>query len=132
MRRRGAGCRAGWIPALVFVCAGACGGGGDKPPIFTPVSVTSDGSIHTLTLGDLKMVVDGAKGARITEFSLQGTNVLVTRDQNHDNYGSTYWPSPQASWCALGGGCWPPPAAIDSGAYTGGTDSANSIAAHER
>jgi hypothetical protein len=110
----------------VFVCAGACGGGGDKPPVFTPVSVTSDGSMHTLTLGDLKMVVDGAKGARITEFSLQGTNVLVTRDENHDNYGSTYWPSPQASWCALGGGCWPPPAAIDSGPYVA-ADAANSI-----
>jgi hypothetical protein len=110
-----------------LVCAGACGGGDDKPPVFTPVSVTSDGSIHTLTLGDLKMVIDGANGARITEFSLQGTNVLVTRDAQHDNYGSTYWPSPQASWCALGGGCWPPPAAIDTGPYTGGADAANSI-----
>ena len=128
MRRSGAGCHAGWIPALVFVCAGACGGGGgDKAPVFTPVSVTSDGSIHTLTLGDLKMVIDGAKGARITEFSLQGTNVLVTSDVNHDNYGSTYWPSPQASWCALGGGCWPPPAAIDTGPYTAGADAVNSI-----
>ena len=95
----------------MFVCAGGCGGGGDKPPVFTPVSVTSDGSIHTLTLGDLKMVIDGARGARITEFSLQGTNVLVTRDQNHDNYGSTYWPSPQARWCAWAeaAGHRPPP-----------------------
>ena len=38
--------------------------------------------LYTLTLGDLKMVVDGAKGARITEFSLRGTNVLVTRDRD--------------------------------------------------
>ena len=128
MRRSGSGRRAGRIGALVLVCAGGCGGGeGDRPPVFTPVSVTSDGSIHTLTLGDLKMVVDGAKGARITEFSLQGINVLVTSDVQHDNYGSTYWPSPQASWCALGGGCWPPPAAIDSGPYTADADAADSI-----
>jgi hypothetical protein len=111
----------------VFVCAGACGGEGDRPPVFTPVSLTSDGSIHTLTLGDLKMVIDGNRGARLTEFSLQGTNVLMTRDDNGDKYGSTYWPSPQASWCALGSGCWPPPAAIDSGVYTPRMDTDSSI-----
>ena len=53
--------------------------------------------------------------------------MLVTRDESHGNYGSTYWPSPQSSWCAAVGGCWPPPAAIDSGPYTGGIDAANSI-----
>src|SRR5262245_52118087 len=98
MRRRGAGRRAGSTAALVLACAGACGGGGgDKPPVFTPVSATNDAGIYTLKLGDLKMVIDGTWGARITEFSLKGTNVLVTSDENI-NFGSTYWPSPQASW----------------------------------
>jgi len=113
---------------FALLLAGACGGGGgDKPPVFTPVSATTDAGFYTLTLGDLKMVVDGAKGARIIEFSLRGTNVLVTHDQSHDNFGSTYWPSPQSSWCTAGGGCWPPPAAVDGGPYTGGIDAANSI-----
>src|SRR6516165_10463754 len=108
--------RAWWAPALALACAGACGGGG-KTPTYTPVTVTNDGTLYTLQLGDLEMVVDGSRGARVTEFSLFGTNVLVTRDQN-GTYGSTFWPSPQSSWCAAGGGCWPPPAAIDSGPYT--------------
>ena len=70
--------------------------------MYTPVSITNDGTLYTLQLGDLKMVVDGSRGARVTEFSLFGSNVLVTRDQN-GTYGSTFWPSPQASWCAAGG-----------------------------
>jgi len=114
-----------WVPALVLACAGACGGG-DQPITYTPVSATSDGSLYTLNLGDLKMVVDASTGARITEFSLVGTNVLVTSDVNA-NYGATYWPSPQSSWCAAGGGCWPPIAAIDNEAYTGSIDTTNSI-----
>jgi hypothetical protein len=110
---------------LVLACAGACGGG-EQPVSFTPVSATTDGRLYTLALGDLKMVVDGAKGARITELSLRGQNALLTHDEN-SNYGSTFWPSPQASWCAAGGGCWPPPAAVDNGPYTGAIDDANSI-----
>src|SRR6478609_6024748 len=121
----------GWkgaIFAVLLAGAGACGGGGgDKPAVFTPVSATTDAGLYTLTLGDLKMVVDGEKGARIIEFSLRGTNVLVTHDQSHDNFGSTYWPSPQSSWCTAGGSCWPPPAAVDGGAYTGSIDASNSI-----
>ena len=77
MRRSGGRWRAGATLALLLACAGGCGGGGgETPPTFTPVSAASDGAgLYTLTLGDLKMVVDGAKGARITEFSLRGTNV---------------------------------------------------------
>ena len=113
------------LPAFAGVCGGS---GGDKPPTYSPVSATVAGTIYTLQLGDLKMVVDGARGARITEFSLFQKNALVTRDQNSSNYGSTYWPSPQSSWCTAGGGCWPPPAAVDSQAYTGTIDDAlNSI-----
>jgi hypothetical protein len=125
-RRRVAG-RVGWISVLLAACAGACGGGGDAPIVFTPVSATGDGSLYTLALGDLKMVVDAAKGGHVTELSLRGTNVLLTQAENHDNYGSIYWPSPQSSWCAAGGGCWPPPAAIDGAPYTGAIDAANSI-----
>src|ERR1051326_683845 len=117
MRRRDAA-RAGGIATLLLVGAAACGGGGGgaKPPTYTPVSATADGSLYTLTLGDLKMVIDGANGARVIEFSFRGQNVLVTQDENI-NFGSTYWPSPQASWCTTGGGCWPPPAALDGGPY---------------
>ena len=88
---------------FILTCAAAivgCGGG-DEPISYTPVSATNDGGLYTLQLGALKLVIDGTRGARITEWSLKGTNVLVTRDEN-DTYGSTYWPSPQSSWCAGG------------------------------
>jgi len=116
--------------ALLLACAGACGGGGgggEKPPVFTPVSVTNQGNVFTLALGDLKMVVDGGWGARVTEFSLQGKSVLVTMDENI-NYGSTFWPSPQASWCTAVDSCWPPPESLDQGVYSGSVDAAtNSV-----
>ena len=113
---------------LLVACAAGCGGGGsgEKQPVFTPVSATKAGDTYTLQLGDLKMVVDGGRGARITEFSLGETNALVIRDDSA-NYGSTFWPSPQASWCAGGTGCWPAPAEIDTMAYTGAIDPTNSI-----
>src|SRR5262245_66441315 len=97
---------------LLLACAAGCGGGGAKGPSFTPVSATQDGNFYTLQLGDLKMVVDAGRGARITEFSLGGTNALVIRDDSA-NYGSTYWTSPQSTWCAAGTGCWPAPPEVD-------------------
>jgi hypothetical protein len=117
--------RGGWATTtLLLACAGACGNSsGDKPVSYTPVTATSDGNLYTLTMGDIKMVVDASTGARITELSLGGTNVLETAAEQ-TNYGSTYWPSPQSSWCAAGGGCWPPIAAIDSQPYSGSIDDA--------
>ena len=106
---------------LTCVAALASCGGGDEPIAYTPVSATNDGGLYTLQLGDLKLVIDGTRGARITEWVVKGTNVLVTRDQN-GAYGSTYWPSPQSSWCAAGVACWPPAAAIDTQPYTGEID----------
>jgi hypothetical protein len=120
--------RIAWASIVLAVGAGACGGGGgEKAPVYTPVSATQDGDLYTLQLGDLKMVIDSAHGARVTEFSLFGENVLLTHDQNHNTYGSDIWPSPQSSWCTAGGGCWPPPASIDDQAYTGAIDSGNAI-----
>jgi hypothetical protein len=90
------------------------------------VSATSAGDVYTLKMVALKMVVDASAGARVTEFSLDGANVLTGSDLSPLNYGSTYWPSPQSSWCASTGGCWPPIVAIDSGTYTGGIDAGTS------
>jgi hypothetical protein len=123
MKTSGAFWRSIGLAGVVMACAGACGGSGESAPSYTPVSATNDGELYTLALGDLKMVIDAAKGARITEFSLAGTNVLIDADVGGANYGSTFWVSPQSSWCAAGGGCWPPLAAIDTKPYTGGIDS---------
>ena len=91
------------------------------------VSVTTDGNNHyTLQVGSMKMVIDAGVGARITEFSLNDTNVLtapaVDQSAGHNNYGCTFWTSPQAAWS------WPPVAALDSQAYSGVIDAAtNSV-----
>jgi len=115
---------------IVLACVVAlvgCGGGSDEPISYTPVSATAESGLYTLQLGALKLVIDGTRGGRITEWTFKGTNVLVTRDEN-GTYGSTYWPSPQSSWCAAGAACWPPAAAIDTQPYTGDIDAqANTI-----
>jgi hypothetical protein len=117
--------RASWglLWSVGLVCAVGCGGA-DEPPTYTPVSATSAGSVYTLALGDLKMVIDASTGARVTEFSLKGKNVLTGPSVDPANYGSTYWPSPQSSWCSKGGACWPPLAPIDNAPYTGTIDPA--------
>ena len=55
---------------MVLVWALGCGSG--HAPSYTPVSATSQGSLYTLELGDLKMVIDASMGARITEFFAEG------------------------------------------------------------
>jgi hypothetical protein len=109
---------------LVVAGGGACGGSSGS---YTPVSATVDatGAVYTLAMGDLKMVVN-TSGARITEFSLGGTNVLTGPDVDPQNYGSTFWPSPQSSWCPSGGGCWPPIGVLDVGGYVGNIDPSTS------
>ena len=105
---------------LALVVGLGCSGSG--APSYQPVSATNEAGLYTIEMGSLKMVVDGAVGARITEFSLDGMNVLTGTDVNRDDYGGSYWPSPQSSWCTAGGGCWPPISAIDLDPYTGSID----------
>ena len=97
-------------------------------PPYTPLVATADttAGLYTLQMGDLKMVID-ASGGRITEFSLGGTNVLTGPSVDPENYGGTFWPSPQSSWCPEGGGCWPPIGIIDVGGYGGKVDAGNVI-----
>lgn len=89
---------------------------------YSPVSASQSANLFTLAMGPLRMVVDAGRGARITEFSFEHANVLTGPDVNPDNYGCTFWPSPQSCWCAAGGGCWPPIAAIDCDPYAGNVD----------
>jgi hypothetical protein len=58
----------------------------------------------------------GPKGAgRIIKLQYNGSEILHMDTGTATNYGSTFWPSPQAAWTSN----WPPAANIDgSGAYT--------------
>ena len=55
-------------------------------------------------------------------FALRGHNLLTSSADdlsNGGNYGSTFWPSPQANW---GGSTWPPIPEVDNQPYTASVD----------
>jgi hypothetical protein len=54
---------------------------------------------------------DPRRGGRVTAFSLDGVSVLAGPRIDPDNFGSTFWTSPQSDWG------WPPPLEIDGDAY---------------
>lgn len=65
-----------------------------------------------LSAGSSSLSVLPHLGARIIEFALDGQEILldaaaVAGTENANNFGATFWPSPQSAWG------WPPIAAID-------------------
>jgi hypothetical protein len=135
------------FPLMAGVFLG-CGGDGPSPPASVDASVAATPDVGapdrapakdtavlakdtaappplptliTLDLGGARMVVDAAKGARITELSIAGVNILSGPAINNQNFGSTFWPSPQTLWN------WPPVKALDTDQYTGGVDSATGV-----
>jgi hypothetical protein len=77
-----------------------------------PVAPVVNGTTYTFTVRDQVLAVDAAKGARVVTFSLAGRNILTAAATAQDNnWGSTFWPSPQSAWN------WPPPAEIDPDAF---------------
>lgn len=80
---------------------------------------TVNGSVYTFTFGDTVFAVDAAVAGRIVTCALGGKNILTSAKSREDNnWGSTFWTSPQSDWN------WPPPAELDPGAYTARLDGA--------
>jgi hypothetical protein len=70
------------------------------------------GSVYTYTFGDTVFAVDAAKAGRIVTFAKGGRNVLTAaKNPGDNNWGSTFWTSPQSDWN------WPPPPEMDPNAY---------------
>jgi hypothetical protein len=61
--------------------------------------------------GETEFWVEPRIGARTRVFAHKGKNILTGPDANPENYGSTFWTSPQSDWD------WPPPVEIDSAPY---------------
>jgi hypothetical protein len=59
----------------------------------------------------MRLVVDPLVGGRVTSFRLGDFELLSGPAVDADNYGSTFWTSPQSDWG------WPPPVEIDRGPY---------------
>jgi hypothetical protein len=70
------------------------------------------GSIFSLTFANIYFEVDSARGARISSFMLDDTEILYNDFSAGDNVGSTFWPSPQKPWN------WPPPANLNDKPYS--------------
>jgi hypothetical protein len=71
---------------------------------------------YSFTIAGVQVLIDPAHGARIKSYSLNGQEFMHTEQDPGpaDMYGSTCWISPQNMWN------WPPQAAVDLNAYTGG------------
>lgn len=92
---------------------GGSGGGGDAPAeLVLPIL---RGGRYTLEFEDTIFQVTAA-GGQVVTFSIKGQNILRLSADTTSGcpscFGSTLWTSPQSDWG------FPPPAAIDSDAYT--------------
>ncbi len=78
---------------------------------------TGNGIRWTLTMGQTVFMAGPKHGGRIHALQFDGSEILHRDTSSATNYGSTFWPSPQAVWN------WPPPANLDgTGAYTASLD----------
>lgn len=93
----------------------------EPPP---EVEWTNSGSTWSASVGETTLTVDAATGGRILGFALGSAEMLTDESEitytsdgskpNANNYGSTFWLSPQTQWNDSG---WPPPVHHDSDPY---------------
>jgi Domain of unknown function (DUF4380) len=75
----------------------------------TSVQFYSD-KIFEVKAGEAVMKIS-ANGGRIISFRM-GKNELLTNENEHENFGSTFWPAPQSNWG------WPPYSVLDKEEYS--------------
>jgi hypothetical protein len=97
-------------------------GGTDSTSMLSLKQPIERGDKLVLEFGQTFFEVTPAHGARITSLRYAGEELLMLTGAPNfeDAIGSTFWPSPQ-SWP------WPPPAEIDSLAYSASVDPAGSM-----
>ncbi|MET0386690.1 MAG: hypothetical protein ABW321_12065 [Polyangiales bacterium] len=88
------------------------GGAGAAANSGSPVLPQLRDGRYVFALGATTLEIDPVLGGRVTQLALDGVNVLTGPDVDSLNWGSTFWPSPQARWQ------WPPVPEIDSEPYT--------------
>jgi hypothetical protein len=89
------------------------GPGGGAPNPATPTKISSK---YHFSFGDVVFEIDPQTGGRVSKLALGGTDLIVSSGTDPTTWGSVFWTSPRADWLPK---TWPPPAAIDNGAYTG-------------
>jgi hypothetical protein len=88
-----------------------------------PVKPQETGNNYSFQVGNVYMEINPAIGGRIVSLKLNDKQILYTNTTNGGNWGSTFWPSPQAPWS------WPPISELDNRPYSGGikVDSVNIV-----
>ncbi|MFN6945955.1 MAG: DUF4380 domain-containing protein [Cytophagaceae bacterium] len=81
-------------------------------PTDEKVASSEEKNDYTISIGDLSMELDPQTGGRIVSINYKDHNFLTGADVNEDNWGSTFWPSPQKSWG------WPPSEELDKKPYS--------------
>jgi hypothetical protein len=77
-----------------------------------PVLPRVDGTVYTFSFATTELAVDAAIAGRIVKCALAGEDILtVAKNRDDNNWGSTFWTSPQSDWN------WPPPAEMDPAPY---------------
>ncbi len=99
------------------------------------VQPVASGNNYKLIAGPDTLTVGPAAAGRIRSLKYQGTELLLASGTL--NWGSTFWPSPQAYWTTackntINNGCWPPPVNLDADAtnYTGGLVASDTTVAY--
>jgi hypothetical protein len=77
----------------------------------TTFAQTDNDGKYTLKNGNLTMVIDAAKGAKILSFKY-GDQEAISQLRFPESFGSTFWTSPQKEWN------WPPVPEYDKNPYT--------------
>lgn len=95
--------------SLLGISLSACDGGTKQETDVTQEEAPVKGL--ELTSHNLTLKLDANSGGRIEGIYLNGQNFLTGQEINEDNWGSTFWPSPQSAWG------WPPSAELDKDAY---------------
>jgi len=82
----------------------------DNPRYAKPAEKAN--GIYTLQINIITAEVDSKNGGRVSAFKIGNTEFLSNKTVNADNWGSTFWPSPQSAWG------WPPSEQLDKNEYT--------------
>lgn len=75
-----------------------------------PVPQHKDG-IYSIKVYNQILEIEPAVGGRILSLKIDGKDFLTGKSVNADNWGSTFWPSPQSAWG------WPPSQELDKKPY---------------
>lgn len=73
------------------------------------ISNSEDGK-YSISLGDVTMTIDAAKGGKIVSYKYNDSEVL-SQTRMANSFGSTFWTSPQSEWN------WPPVPEYDTRAF---------------